>query len=88
MKKLKALTILNLIILTIIISSVTIRTTQPNADVNQDGKVTSMDLLVLKRHIVGYKELTPYQQKIADMNQDGVLDDNDLAIIQAYIIYE
>ena len=88
MKKYKALTILTLVILTVIIASVTIKTAQPSADVNQDGKVTSMDLLVLKRHIVGYKELNAYQQKIADMNQDGVLDDNDLAIIQAYIIYE
>lgn len=52
MKKLKALTILNLIILTVIISSVTIKTAQPNADMNQDGVLDADDLAIIKAYII------------------------------------
>ena len=88
MKKYKELTILNLIILIMVIACLGSNPARPSPDVNQDGKVTIMDLVVVKREIIGYRDLTAYQRKIADMNQDGVLDADDMAIIKAYIIYE
>jgi len=88
MKRLKLLAILNIIIFTIIITSLTNSIVKANADVNQDGIVNAMDMIIVKRYVIGCAPLSKYELKLADINQDGVVDDKDIQIIKAYVLYE
>jgi len=88
MKKLKSLVILNIIIFTIIITSLIAPIAKASADVNQDGIVNALDMVIVKRYIIGCAPLTKQQFKLADLNQDGVVDDKDIQIIKAYVLYE
>ena len=46
-------------------------------DINEDGKVNSEDLKLLKEHLNGEKELSEEQLQYADLNDDGKVDLND-----------
>jgi len=75
------------LIFTIIFITITVSTsTYTTADVNQDGIVTSMDLLIAKRYILGYTELSQKQINTADLNSDGLVSEKDLSIIKAYVL--
>jgi len=92
MKKIKSLVILNIIIMTItitiIITSLTNITIQPTGDVDQDGQVTMIDIIMTKRYILSGNDFSKQQQKLADMNHDLAVDDKDLQIMKAYVLYE
>ena len=51
-------------------------------DINNDGKVTVTDLVILSRHLAELTEITELDYRYADMNQDGVLDVLDLALLR------
>ena len=63
-------------------------TTLPGAtgDVNGDGKVTVMDLLKVRKAILGMTQLTETEQKLADVNCNGKVDVIDLLRIQKNIL--
>ena len=47
-------------------------------DVNRDGRVNSIDLTMMERHLIGTYDLTPAQIKIGDMNHNGRIDQRDI----------
>ncbi len=51
-------------------------------DINNDGKVTTTDLVILSRHLAELIELDETQLKYADMNADGIIDGLDLALLR------
>ncbi len=59
-------------------------------DINNDGKITSTDLLLLKRHLVaGEKQewiLTGDKFKAGDINKDGKITATDLLLIKRLVI--
>ena len=59
-------------------------------DINQDGKITATDLLLVKRHLVaGEKQewiLNKDNLKAADMNQDGNITATDLILIKRLVL--
>ncbi len=54
-------------------------------DVNGDGKVSMMDLLVLRKYIAGITELTETQMKAADVNNDGKVSMMDVLWLRQYL---
>ena len=54
-------------------------------DVNGDGKVSMMDLLVLRKYIAGITELTEAQMKAADVNNDGKVSMMDVLWLRQYL---
>lgn len=57
-----------------------------SGDVNGDGKVTVMDLLKVRKAILGMAELTEEEEKSADVNGNGKIDVLDLLRIQKNIL--
>ena len=55
-------------------------------DVNNDGKITSSDYVLIKNHIMGTKELTEEEKKYADYNEDGKITSSDYVLIKNYIM--
>ena len=55
-------------------------------DVNKDGKVTTVDLLVAQRHIVGLDTLSDIQVVAGNSNKDSSLSTVDLLITQRFIV--
>ena len=54
-------------------------------DVNADGSIDIVDLMLMTQNIVGMKTLTILQTKAADVNLDGVVDVFDLMKVAQYI---
>ena len=55
-------------------------------DVNQDGSVDVLDIVVTIGIILGTAEVTPEQQCAADVNEDGGIDVLDIVTIISYIL--
>jgi hypothetical protein len=55
-------------------------------DVNGDGKVTSVDPLMIKRHIIGSYTLTGPYLEAADINGDGKITSADALMVKRHII--
>ena len=59
-------------------------------DINGDGKVNGMDLLLMKQNILGVSgkafEESIYDFKIADMNEDGKINGMDLLLLKKAIL--
>ena len=56
-------------------------------DVNGDGKINSVDLLVLQRHILEIQFLEPIYQKAGNINKNGKKPTSvDLLLIQRHIL--
>mgnify|MGYP004465840695 FL=1 len=72
--------------------TVTTSTTSPVhdtvlGDANEDGKVTTADLLILKKYLVGAVELSSQQAYLnADANSDGKVTTADLLILKKYLL--
>ncbi len=49
-------------------------------DTNADGKVTTLDVIMLQKHILNTGEVTDWQA--GDLNNDGILDVFDLALLK------
>lgn len=55
-------------------------------DVNGDGKVSSLDVLKLKRHILGLESLPAASHTAADLNGDGKINPQDLLLLQKKVL--
>lgn len=55
-------------------------------DVNLDGTVDIMDVILVNKYILGCNELTEAQQLTADVNQDGTVDNTDSLTILKFAI--
>jgi hypothetical protein len=53
-------------------------------DINNDGYVTAVDLMLLVRHRAGWKIDVPLNLYAADLDQDGDADDKDVEIFNRY----
>lgn len=57
-------------------------------DVNNDGKVSPTDYVLIKNHIMQIKELqTEREKKAADVNKDGKISPTDYVLIKNHIMY-
>lgn len=57
-----------------------------SGDINGDGKVNSLDVLKLQRHILGLEKLTANGQTSADLNGDGKVNAQDLLLLQKKVL--
>jgi len=55
-------------------------------DVNDDGKINSIDYAMIKRHILGIIELKGDDFKRADVNNDGKVNSTDYSWLRKYIL--
>lgn len=55
-------------------------------DANVDGKVTTADLLTLKKHLLGTSELSAQGKLNADTNKDGKVSTADLLLLKKYLL--
>lgn len=55
-------------------------------DVNEDGKITSSDYVLIKNHIMGIRNLSEQAKEYADYNQDGKVTSSDYVLIKNYIM--
>ncbi len=72
-------------------TTVTTTSQQPSSDVllgdaNVDGKVTTADLLILKKHLLGTSELSAQGKLNADTNKDGKVSTADLLVLKKYLL--
>lgn len=54
-------------------------------DVNKDGNIDSLDVVVLEKNTTGKITLDDYQKILGDVNKDGVVDTVDAAVLKKYI---
>ena len=57
-----------------------------SGDINGDGKVNSLDVLKLQRHILGLEKLTESGRSLADLNGDGKVNAQDLLLLQKKVL--
>ncbi len=55
-------------------------------DVNGDGKISSLDLRIAQKHILGIAAINGYYLTASDSSKDGALTSLDLRITQKYIL--
>lgn len=60
--------------------------TYAKGDVNGDGKVSTLDYVAIKNHILGVKKLTGDALKRADVNEDGKVSTLDYVAIKNHIL--
>lgn len=55
-------------------------------DINLDGKFNTMDILVMKKHLLGIETLSDEQKTRADYNLDGKIDVLDLCLMKRQLL--
>ena len=55
-------------------------------DVNNDGKITSQDYILVRRHIMNLSRLSTAEEKRADMNNDNLITSVDYILIRKVIM--
>ena len=55
-------------------------------DVNGDGKITSLDMLYIKRHVLNIRILKDANLEAADTNKDGKITSLDMLYIKRHIL--
>ena len=55
-------------------------------DLDNDGKVSSKDVLKLQRHLLGLEKLSEKEKKAADLNGDGKVDSRDLLLLKKKVL--
>ena len=55
-------------------------------DVNNDGKISSMDYVLVKNHILNIKKLNGKAAIAADVNKDGKISSMDYVLIKNHIL--
>ncbi len=55
-------------------------------DINNDGIINSVDYVIVKRYILGFRILDNNEKIIADINYDNRVDNSDNLLIQKYIL--
>ena len=57
-----------------------------NGDINGDGAVNIVDVILLQKHLLNKDTLTVEQAEYADFNQEGVLNSFDLIAIKRALL--
>ena len=65
--------------------TITAETTK-TGDVNMDGSIDILDLMLITHNIVGLTTLGPTQSLAADVNADGSVDIFDLMKVAQYVV--
>ena len=60
--------------------------TNVKGDINYDGSLNIVDVVLARAYIIGSKPLSDYQISVGDMNEDGVIDIIDVVIMRATIV--
>ncbi len=60
--------------------------TYKTGDVNGDGKVTSLDYMIIKNYIMGKRTLTASEKERADVNKDGRINSQDYMRVKNIIM--
>ncbi len=55
-------------------------------DINGDGKISNVDLVLLQKQILGIEELKEERLLAADVNRDGSISNMDLVMLQKHIL--
>ena len=55
-------------------------------DANGDGKITSIDMLYIKRHVLDIRILTSAYYKAADANHDGTVSSIDMLYVKRHVL--
>ena len=55
-------------------------------DINKDGKITIVDLLIVKKYTLGTKEIHIDDMHLMDFNKDGYVNEKDVDAIQEYLL--
>ncbi len=55
-------------------------------DINGDGKISNVDLVLLQKHILGIEALSGASLEAADTGRDGKISNKDLVILQKHIL--
>ena len=55
-------------------------------DVNQDGKITTTDVVFIRRYMTGGYTLNVFNENAADVNADGKINTTDIVMIRRYIV--
>ena len=55
-------------------------------DINGDGKITIIDLLMVQKHILNYSQFTGTSKAACDVNYDNTINIIDLLIVQKHIL--
>ena len=58
----------------------------PLGDVNDDGEINVLDVVLVMKHVLEIEELDDNQQKLADVNCDGVINVQDVTLIMQYAL--
>lgn len=64
----------------------TVTITIKKGDPNNDGKINSGDLLVIRQHLLGTKVLTDEYLTAADINGDGKINSGDLLAVRQHLL--
>lgn len=59
---------------------------EPGGDLDRNGKIDVFDLLIVKRHMIGYQKLSNYLLQKADINGDSKVDMLDIMGMKKHII--
>lgn len=57
-----------------------------NGDINSDGKISSMDYVLVKNHILKINNITGSSKKAADVNKDDKISSMDYVLIKNHIL--
>ncbi|MDY6827488.1 MAG: Ig-like domain-containing protein [Bacillota bacterium] len=55
-------------------------------DVNDDGNINVLDVVLIQQHVLGLEELTEAQETVADVNGDGNINVQDVTLIMQYAL--
>lgn len=55
-------------------------------DINEDGKINSADVILIRRYIGNTQKFNEKQLLVADVNKDGVIDFVDIDVLRKFII--
>lgn len=79
--------IVGIIIMTIfILAVINYPRTYQAGDINKDGKIDIMDLLLLRRYLLGMDNICESELYLLDFNQDGVINEKDIKALQNYLL--
>ena len=71
--------------ITIVDGSITVKKSIPG-DLNGDGEVTNMDIIMLARYLVNLESFDDQQLNVADYNGDGAVNNVDLVLMARYVV--
>ena len=55
-------------------------------DINRDGEINSLDLIIMKAHILGSAKISAGDFDAADLDGNGNIDSQDLVLLKRFIL--